>query len=251
NIIIRMAIEKVGVHPNRVYLIGYSAGGDGAYQMGVRMADRWAGVGMMAGHPNATKQFSLANTPFNLQVGGNDSAYNRNTVGQAWGDILKELAIEHPGLYINKTTIHPGLPHWMDGLDAPALPWMHQYTRDPIPTKVIWQQNNPRRSQLFWVGVPLEFTKAKERISVEYDYDSNTINIIENYSEQLVIWLNDDMMDLDQPVIVQYQGVQIFEGEVVRSVQNIYDSSVDRADSTMSFSAQLKVSNNAEVEVAF
>ncbi|HEY0465966.1 MAG TPA: hypothetical protein VGC79_17255, partial [Polyangiaceae bacterium] len=34
-----------GVDPNHVYLNGYSAGGDGAYQMGPRMADAWAGVG--------------------------------------------------------------------------------------------------------------------------------------------------------------------------------------------------------------
>ena len=31
-----------GGDPNRVYLTGYSAGGDGAYQMGPRMADSWA-----------------------------------------------------------------------------------------------------------------------------------------------------------------------------------------------------------------
>ena len=31
-----------GVNPNRVYVLGYSAGGDGTYQIAPRMADRWA-----------------------------------------------------------------------------------------------------------------------------------------------------------------------------------------------------------------
>ena len=32
------------IDPNRVYLLGYSAGGDGVYQITPRMADRWAGA---------------------------------------------------------------------------------------------------------------------------------------------------------------------------------------------------------------
>ena len=31
------------VNPNKVYIVGYSAGGDGVYALGTRMADRWAG----------------------------------------------------------------------------------------------------------------------------------------------------------------------------------------------------------------
>ena len=31
-----------GVDPNRIFLMGYSAGGDGVYQLAPRMADRWA-----------------------------------------------------------------------------------------------------------------------------------------------------------------------------------------------------------------
>ena len=41
-----------GVNPDKVYILGYSAGGDGVYQMAPRMADWWAGAAMMAGHPN-------------------------------------------------------------------------------------------------------------------------------------------------------------------------------------------------------
>jgi predicted peptidase len=37
------------VNPDRVYVLGYSAGGDGVYQIGPRMADSWAAAAMMAG----------------------------------------------------------------------------------------------------------------------------------------------------------------------------------------------------------
>ena len=60
------------VNPDRVYVLGYSAGGDGVYQLAPRMADRWAAAAMMAGHPNGVSLLSLRNVPFALQVGGND-----------------------------------------------------------------------------------------------------------------------------------------------------------------------------------
>lgn len=41
-----------GVNPDRVYVMGYSAGGDGVYQLGPRLADHWAAAAAMAGHPN-------------------------------------------------------------------------------------------------------------------------------------------------------------------------------------------------------
>ena len=42
------------VDPNKVFLSGYSAGGDGTYQMGPMLAEWGAGAAMMAGHPNDT-----------------------------------------------------------------------------------------------------------------------------------------------------------------------------------------------------
>ena len=47
------------VDPNKVYLMGYSAGGDGVYQLAPRMADRFAAAAMMAGHPNETSPLGL------------------------------------------------------------------------------------------------------------------------------------------------------------------------------------------------
>src|SRR6185436_20154386 len=52
------------VNPDRVYVMGYSAGGDGVYQLAPRMADTWAAAAMMAGHPNGVPLLSLRNLPF-------------------------------------------------------------------------------------------------------------------------------------------------------------------------------------------
>lgn len=52
NIVIKGFVLTGLVDPNKVFISGYSAGGDGTYHMTPMMADSWAGAAMMAGHPN-------------------------------------------------------------------------------------------------------------------------------------------------------------------------------------------------------
>jgi predicted peptidase len=68
-----------------IYLLGYSAGGDGVYQLAPRMADRFAAASMMAGHPNDSTPAGLRNLPFALFMGGDDAAHNRNGVAREGG----------------------------------------------------------------------------------------------------------------------------------------------------------------------
>lgn len=58
--------------PNRVYLLGFSAGGDGVYEITPRLADRLAAVNMSSGHPNSVSLLNVANVPFQIQVGIRD-----------------------------------------------------------------------------------------------------------------------------------------------------------------------------------
>ena len=70
------------VDPNKVYYTGYSAGGDGVYKLAPRNADKLAGAAMCAGHPNGALMLNCRNIFFSIQVGGNDSAYDRNKIAK-------------------------------------------------------------------------------------------------------------------------------------------------------------------------
>ena len=67
--IIQATVVFLEVNPNRVYLMGYSAGGDGVYQLAPRFADRLAAAAMMAGHPNDASPLGLRNIGFYLAYG--------------------------------------------------------------------------------------------------------------------------------------------------------------------------------------
>ena len=60
------------VDPNRVFLWGFSAGGDGAFNLGARLPDRFADVVAAAGHPNGAPLINCANLKMLLQVGERD-----------------------------------------------------------------------------------------------------------------------------------------------------------------------------------
>ncbi len=142
------------VNPDRVYIMGYSAGGDGVYQLGPRMADSWAAAAMMGGHPNGVSILSLRNVPFALQVGANDGAYNRNKVAREYAEQLDKLQKDDPGGYQHFVRIRAGMGHWMNLEDKEALPWMAKFTRNPVPPKIVWKQTGTVHERFYWLAVP-------------------------------------------------------------------------------------------------
>lgn len=57
------------IDTNRVFLTGYSAGGDGIYHIAGMMADFLAGAAMMAGHPNKADCYNMRNICFCIHLG--------------------------------------------------------------------------------------------------------------------------------------------------------------------------------------
>ena len=228
-----------GVNPNRVYLMGYSAGGDGVYQLGPRMADRWAAASMMAGHPNDSSPLSLRNTGFSIQVGGRDAAYNRNKVAAQWGERLKQLKAEDPGGYPHMVKIYPNKGHWMDLEDRIAVPWMAKFTRNPVPASIVWHQDDVAHSRFHWLSVAGESRKGRSQIRASYKDQQITLAI--SSVPEVTFRLNDRMMDLDKQVTVIHDGKALFTGTVERSIQVIARTLAERGDPASLFSAEMTV----------
>ena len=155
------------VNSNQVYLLGFSAGGDGVYQLSAQNADAFAAVNMSAGHSNSVNLQNLANLPICLQVGDSDTSYdhNKNTVDNALS--LQNLAADLPGCYIHDCYLHVGnhnnwsaterkfekgqvitsfrtwradakLPQTRKQMNTNAPRWVGAYTRNQTPTTVVW-----------------------------------------------------------------------------------------------------------------
>ena len=228
-----------GVNPNRVFVMGYSAGGDGVYHMGPRMADRWAAAAMMAGHPNDSNPDSLRNTAFTIHVGANDSAYNRNKVAAQWEKLLAGLKEKDPQGYTHQVMIHKGKGHWMDCEDQVAVPWMAKHTRNPLPQRIVWKQHNVTHNRFYWLAVNKDNQQRGTTTIIKRD--GQTFNIEQCDLQEIIIRLNDDLCNLDRPITVSYRGDTIFKGKVTRSSELIRKTTIERGDYTSVFSAELRV----------
>ena len=227
------------VNPNRIYIMGYSAGGDGVYQLAPRMADRWAAASMMAGHPNETSALGLRNLPFTLHMGEKDAAYNRNKTASEWEKRLADLHRDDPDGYTHEVKIHTGKGHWMDREDAVAIPWMAKWNRNPIPTRIVWKQDDVIGNRFYWLAIePMDIQGRAEIVATR---SNNTIDIQTKDVDRVSIRLSDDMVDLDKPISITCGVSSLFQGIVPRTIEHLATTLSERGDPKGIFCAEVKV----------
>jgi hypothetical protein len=238
--LIEDAIVLAGVDPNHVYLMGYSAGGDGTYALAPRMADSLAAASMMAGHPNDTSPLGLRDLPFTIHVGALDNGYHRNDVAVEWGKKLDALQKDDPKGYIHEVHLHEGRAHWMNLEDAVAVDWMLKYTRNPLPDKVVWKQSNDTtHDRFYWLATPHDQAKKGQMIVASREGQTITIEKTEGV-KTVIIMLNDQMLNMDQPVHVKVDDKDITT-TVSRTIENLQKTLSGRGDPDLMFSGMITV----------
>lgn len=218
-----------GVSPDKVYLMGYSAGGDGVWQLAPRMADRFAAASMMAGHPNEAQLDGVRNLPLGVFVGGADAAYDRNKIVAARITKLDEMEKADPGGYVHMGRVYEGLPHWMNLKDAESVPWMAKYSRTTWPKKIVWLQDDVTHDRFYWLKIP-DAAAAKAGQKIEAKVEGQTITLTGDVPAKTEVRLSDALLDLEQPVKVIVNGKEVFSAKVERNEAAIRKTLDERAD---------------------
>lgn len=225
------------VDPDKVYLMGYSAGGDGVYQLAPRMADRFAAAAMMAGHPNETQPDGLRNLPFTIHVGERDAGYNRNKIAREWKQKLAELRKQEPQGYRHHVEIHPARGHWMNLEDAVAVPWMAEFRRNRYPTRVVWKQDDVTHHRFYWLQMDPDYAKGRPRVAASVT--DNTIRIEQADVSSLTLLLHDKLVSLDGPVHLIAPDGRKVTVHPTRTIAVIAQTLVDRNDPAMAAWAEV------------
>ena len=235
--LIRTMVVLYNVNPDKVYLMGYSAGGDGVWRLAPRLADHWAAASMMAGHPGDVSLLNVRNLPFTIWCGALDAAYNRNKEVAMRGLQLDSLQQADPTGYRHECHIVEGKPHWMDLVDAAAVPWMAQYRRNPYPRHVVWQQEEVLRSAFYWLQAPADELQRGRKVIATIE--GNTITLQHCDYTHLTLCLNDQLVDLDKPVQVICQGRRLFKGRLQRSEHTLRQTLTERGDPRYAFPTRI------------
>jgi predicted esterase len=226
--LIESMVALRGVNPDKVYLMGYSAGGDGVWQLAPRMADHFAAAAMMAGHPNEAQLFGLRNLPFAIFMGENDAAVNRNKVAAQKSAEIADLHKADPEGYVHLSRIYPGLGHWMNLKDAEGVPWMAKFTRNPWPQKIVWYQDDITHQRFYWLRLPEGAAMKDQKINVEIKRRS--IRLTGDVPPGTQILLSDKLINLDEPIEISVNDKATFTTKPVRSIKTIRAALQERLD---------------------
>ncbi|MBQ3668506.1 MAG: hypothetical protein II920_04690 [Clostridia bacterium] len=270
--LIEYMILTQNVDPNRVYLEGFSAGGDGVYAISPRMADRFAAVNMSSGHPNGVSLVNLYNLPIQLQAGEFDTAYDRNTVTAQYGVYLDELQAAEPEGYAHRVLIHLNKGHnypdyeatkqyiienyadWLNGSDAlkyariDCFPphYMRDFVRNPLPERVIWDLNTRaemrKTESFYYLSAPIG---AEGTLRVELAGDNRIEIDASEFEGDFDIYLNEDMIDFARPVTFALDGREI-SVEVRPSLEVLKATTLERGDRNYQFEAKVSYSQLLE-----
>lgn len=193
----------------------------------------------MAGHPNEASPLGLRNVPFAIHVGANDGGYNRNRVAAQWARKLDDLRRSDPGGYVHVAELHAGRGHWMDLQDRKAIAWMEQFTRVPLPDRIVWFQDDVTHARFYWLAVPTNQPKAGQQIVARRS--GQTVTLEGKHVRTVTVLFSDAMVDLDRPVVVRAPETPLFDGRLARTVATLARTLSERGDTNLAFSAEVTV----------
>ncbi|XAM01204.1 hypothetical protein OT109_07405 [Phycisphaeraceae bacterium D3-23] len=248
--LVRALLLRDDINPDRIYLCGYCSGGNGVYQLGPILADRWAAVSATKAIHEGAPLANLRNCPIDIQWGEADpDTIDRPGLNRVSVNELYALHSADRGGYTFRE-----IEHWRQGRfvnDKSTVGWLARFTRDPYPQRVVWEQNgdvressNPIRHQFYYLAIDKDHSfdgTGPDRIVAELDRETNTATLDVTGYDTVYLRLNDHVLDLDQPVTVVCNGQVVFHGEVERSAAMLQKTLAERGDRRYMFSAELEI----------
>ena len=231
--ILHQMVRDYSIDFDRIYCVGHSMGGVGAWCMGVRMPDYFAGSVAGAGNDPGCLDFEvLYNTPMFIHHGSNDIQVTPDM------DKAAEAAIQAMRPPLRDVTFHWYVATDPRGHSYPAdiptqyEPWLLSKRRDMYPKRVVCTcpiaQNQDDRwgvifdgaetsQAVFWLGIENR-TKGKAKAVAELT-KPNTIEVTTTNAPRIAIYVSDEFLDLDQPVVVIVNGNKLHDAKVARSAE--------------------------------
>ncbi|QDV21910.1 hypothetical protein [Aureliella helgolandensis] len=268
--LIRGCILFYDVDPNRVYITGISQGGYGTGHLAPLLADRFAAASPMAGGAEVVYE-NLRNLPFRSEIGEHDTMYRRIELAQKTHEKLEELHQSDPGGYSHLLSIQKGKGH---GIDYSPVPnWLSEHTRNPYPQRVVWrchEKDGFYNPHFYWLSVTEVPSSGYYHIIAEIDRETQTIEINAHQnpggkaeegditanqplsSTDLVVHLNDQLLDLDEPFVIKVNGQVQFSGIRARTPSTMARNLAIRGDLNYAFPVDivLKLHETPQAEPA-
>ena len=224
------------VDPNKIFLMGYSHGGYGAFAIGPKMPDRFAAIHASAAAPTdgETTAKTLRNTIFTCMVGEKDTLYGRYERDQRFAESVEQLRAGRSDIYPVRVDIisgngHTGLP------DRDNIQAMYPAVRNPVPRELTWLMTDQVITDFFW----LHTDQPGKEIEIDGRCGANRIEITTSpKTGSGAVLLDSRLVDFDQPVALTFNR-QTFTHKLQPSLRVLCATLARRADPELAFVAQI------------
>lgn len=226
------------VDVNRVFILGYSHGGYGAFAIGPKMPDRFAFIHVSAGAATDGESSSktLRNTPFTVMVGEHDLAYDRLSRNLKFEAGIKALRG-------NRTDIFPTRVDEMMGFEHGNLPdrdelvEMLPATRNPVPRELTWEQTDGVVREFFW----LESNAPAKNREIDASLQNNALRVTTTGDvKDASVLLDSRLVDFSKPLLLSVNG-KTSKLSVKPSFNTLCETMARRGDPELAFSARVPI----------
>jgi len=226
------------VDPNKVFLIGYSHGGYGAFAIGPKEPDLFAAIHASAAAPTdgETTAKTLRNTVFSAWVGEHDLMYGRLDRDKKFADDVKALRGERTDIYPVTVDIKEGHGH-SDLPDRDFLGGMLSAVRNPVPRELTRLMTDSVITDFFW----LQTDKPGKNQEIDATCQGNqlTVTTTPNVTAATVL-LDSRLVDFGKPVTLTVNGKKS-EVHLTPSLHTLCETLQQRGDPLRAFTAKINL----------
>jgi len=235
------------IDSNRVVLIGYSMGGFGSWNIGLRYHDLFAGAAPMAGGISRQEYFlgtdhrtrhllgNARQLPLWILHGDQDEVVpvrlDRNSV--------KELTSR--GLPFVYEEVKGGKHVMRDQLeDGPIrrglIEFISTQVRDPHPARVEHHVIDATHGGAYWVQIDELRGKQARIVAVARD---QTIQVVCEGVSKLTLFADPALVDVDKPVRFVINGTEVHKGKVAQTLKSVATSLSRTGDRQLTFARSI------------
>jgi hypothetical protein len=225
------------VDPDKVFLMGYSHGGYGAFAIGPKEPDLFAAVHASAGAPTdgETTAKTLRNTVFTVMVGGLDTAYGRLDRDQKFDAEIKTLRGDRSDTYPVSVEVSPNTEHSFLK-DRDKIPDMYPAVRNPVPRELTWLMTDNVIKDFYW----LQADRPDKGREIDARIDGNRVTVTTANGATGAIFLDSRLVDFTKPVTVSVDG-KVSAPRCVPSLRILCDTMAERGDPGRAFTVRIPI----------